>query len=47
MRFLGLHKQKLKYRVGLLEAKTEIPIFTSSNARVTHAGQEEEIGNPQ
>ena len=26
MRFLGLHKQKLKYRVGLLEAKMEIPI---------------------
>jgi hypothetical protein len=25
MRFLGLHKQKLKYRLGLLEAKTEIP----------------------
>jgi hypothetical protein len=22
---LGLQKQKLKYRVGLLEAKTEIP----------------------
>jgi hypothetical protein len=23
---LGLQKQKLKYRVGLLEAKTEIPV---------------------